>query len=116
MGYRLPMLLTLRRLTRRLCALLVLMGFGLSAVESLSCAEEQGLELVSEHATELQAATAPDGMPDGKHCCPCIHTFVTTVRAVVVVAPQLDHLTAFTFLLPAPTSHRAEPLLPPPIA
>lgn len=101
------------RVARRICALAILLGFGLSLAESVTCAEEPRVELVSQHAAELAANGQP--APDADHCCPCVHTFVSTVRSITESAAPVLYSTRFDFTPARPIDHRAEPLLPPPI-
>lgn len=105
----------LRRLIQRSCALAILLALSLSTFESLTCAEEQGMELVAQHQAELRSAGETGSIP-AEHCCPCIHTFVSTVQALVTESQQVAYTTRFTFLPAVAPDYLTEPLVPPPIA
>jgi hypothetical protein len=104
------------RLARHLWAIALFLAFGVAQAESLVCAEEQRLELVADHQAELKAPSTDAPASETVHCCPCVHTFVSTERRIAGVVALPSVSSAYLFHPQAPSDLSTAPLLPPPIA
>ena len=104
-----------RRMVRAASTLLLLVGLTASMVEGARCDDVE--EAAAEHLNRGDGAGPGAAGGGATHCCPCIHSFPTAFRAVVIPAPAITARVLGHTLPPEMHSARQpQPPIPPPIA
>jgi hypothetical protein len=109
---------TLRRLTRAVISLFVLVGLGLSMLESPACSANEEGARASAVGTDAAYPASDASAPAPEHpCCPCLHTFPqTTIVAFVTTSTLVGFPTDPDTPTATPRDRNPQPLVPPPIA
>lgn len=110
----------LRRVFRTGCALLALLGLGVSGLEGVACNDlEDGAAFHAESVITRAAGHAgPSGnpAPQALPCCPCIHSYPVALRALSTPTPVIvAYPVVFAHAGDGPLNRSPEPLVPPPI-
>lgn len=104
-----------RRVARAASTLLLLFGLTASMFEGARCDDVE--EAAAEHLNGVDGAGPGAGGGSATHCCPCIHSFPTALRALVIPAPHiLAQSTGYTHAPESSAVRQPQPPIPPPIA
>jgi hypothetical protein len=94
---------------------MLLLGLGASLFEGARCDDVE--EAAAEHLSRAEGAGPGEAGGSATHCCPCIHSFPTALRAVVIPAPRiLAESTGYGHAPESSAGRQPQPPIPPPIA